>query len=79
MARYAQKCLYKHGDKSTLQYVRWLGRRVYFEYCLFLSAFKLQLFDWYFNVLYLVGRAPASARTVMREMLAPPMDDTQVS
>ncbi|EDV39312.1 uncharacterized protein Dana_GF25249 [Drosophila ananassae] len=77
MARYAQKCLYKHSDKSALQYVRWLGRRVYFEYCLFLSAFKLQLIDWYFNVLYLVGRAPASARTVMREMLAPPMDDIQ--
>ncbi|KAH8339502.1 hypothetical protein KR074_010781, partial [Drosophila pseudoananassae] len=78
MARYAQKCLYRqHGDTSTLQYVRWLGRRAYFEYCLFLTAFKLQLVDWYFNLLYLLGRAPASARTVMREMLAPPMDDFQ--
>ncbi|KAH8364003.1 hypothetical protein KR084_001410, partial [Drosophila pseudotakahashii] len=73
MARYAQKCLYmQNNSRSPVQFVRWLSRRIYFEYCLFLSAFKLRLFDWYFNILYLVGRAPASARTVMRDMMQPP-------
>ncbi|KAH8239984.1 hypothetical protein KR032_010015, partial [Drosophila birchii] len=73
MARYAQKCVYMHHRRrSPTQYIRWLSRRIYFEYCLFLSAFKLRLLDWYFNALYLVGRAPASARTVMRDMLTPP-------
>ncbi|KAH8258625.1 hypothetical protein KR038_002226, partial [Drosophila bunnanda] len=75
MARYAQKCVYMdHSRRSPLQYIRWLSRRIYFEYCLFLSAFKLRLLDWYFNILYLVGRAPASARTVMRDMLTLPTD-----
>ncbi|KAH8379298.1 hypothetical protein KR009_004092, partial [Drosophila setifemur] len=75
MARYAQRCLYmEHGGQSPLQFVRWMCRRVYFEYCLFASAFKLQLFQWYFHALYLVGRAPPSARTVMRDMLTPPAD-----
>nr|XP_017034338.1 uncharacterized aarF domain-containing protein kinase 5 [Drosophila kikkawai] len=75
MARYAQKCLYmQHSRRSPVQYIRWLRRRIYFEYCLFVSAFKLRLLDWYFNVLYLMGRAPASARTVMSDMLTPPTD-----
>ncbi|XP_020815935.1 uncharacterized aarF domain-containing protein kinase 5 [Drosophila serrata] len=75
MARYAQKCVYMDQSRSSpLQYIRWLSRRIYFEYCLFLSAFKLRVLDWYFNVLYLVGRAPASARTVMRDMMTPPTD-----
>ncbi|XP_017059932.1 uncharacterized aarF domain-containing protein kinase 5 [Drosophila ficusphila] len=72
MARYAQRVLYTHDGRSPLQYIRWLSRRIYFEYCLFLSAFKLRLFDWYFNILYLLGRAPASARTVMRDIMQPP-------
>ncbi|KAH8270514.1 hypothetical protein KR018_011040, partial [Drosophila ironensis] len=73
MARYAQKCAYRQqSGHSPVQYFRWLGRRIYFEYCLFHSAAKLKLLDWYFNALYWVGRAPASAKTVMREMLAPP-------
>ncbi|XP_037721953.1 uncharacterized aarF domain-containing protein kinase 5 [Drosophila subpulchrella] len=73
MARYAQKCLYmQHTRRSPVQFVRWLSRRIYFEYCLFLSAFKLRLLDWYFNMLYFLGRAPASARTAMRDMMQPP-------
>ncbi|KAH8296560.1 hypothetical protein KR054_007969, partial [Drosophila jambulina] len=79
MARYAQKCLYMQESRySPLQYIRWLRRRIYFEYCLFLSAFKLRLLDWYFNVLYLMGRAPASARTLMRDMLKPPPDPAEL-
>ncbi|XP_017081306.1 uncharacterized aarF domain-containing protein kinase 5 [Drosophila eugracilis] len=73
MARYAQKCLYmQQSGRSPVQYFHWLRRRIYFEYCLFCSAFKLRLIDWYFNILYLMGRAPASARTVMREITQPP-------
>ncbi|XP_016956253.1 uncharacterized aarF domain-containing protein kinase 5 [Drosophila biarmipes] len=73
MARYAQKCLYmQHTRRSPVQFVRWLSRRIYFEYCLFLSSFKLRLLDWYFNMLYFLGRAPASARTAMRDMMQPP-------
>ncbi|BFF97592.1 uncharacterized aarF domain-containing protein kinase 5 [Drosophila madeirensis] len=73
MARYAQRCLYmQHGRTSPLQYFRWLCRRVYFEYCLWATAFRLRLMNMYFNALYLVGRAPASARTVMRDMLNQP-------
>ncbi|EDW29456.1 GL22769 [Drosophila persimilis] len=73
MARYAQRCLYmQRGRTSPYQYVCWLFRRVYFEYCLWESAFRLRLISMYFNALYLVGRAPASARTVMRNTLTQP-------
>ncbi|XP_002068585.3 uncharacterized aarF domain-containing protein kinase 5 [Drosophila willistoni] len=69
MARYAQRCLY--NKQSPIQYVRWLCHRIYFEYCMWLTTFKMQLINWYFNVLYLLGRAPASAKTIMQDLLNP--------
>ncbi|XP_030570803.1 uncharacterized aarF domain-containing protein kinase 5 isoform X2 [Drosophila novamexicana] len=68
MARCAQSCLYKQS-RSPTQYIHWLYRRIYFEYCLWASAFRVRLLDWYFNFLYLVGRAPAGARTLMRDIM----------
>ncbi|KAH8299586.1 hypothetical protein KR044_003257, partial [Drosophila immigrans] len=69
MARYAQRCLYQVDSRSPVQYMRWICRRIYFEYCLWSDAMRLRVMNYYFNFLYLVGRAPESARTLMRDLM----------
>ncbi|EDW19267.1 uncharacterized aarF domain-containing protein kinase 5 isoform X1 [Drosophila mojavensis] len=69
MARFAQRSIYDHSSRSPLEYFNWLTRRVYFEYCLWISAFKIRLIDWYLNFLYLVGRAPEGARSLMKDAM----------
>ncbi|XP_001984784.2 uncharacterized aarF domain-containing protein kinase 5 isoform X2 [Drosophila grimshawi] len=68
MARHAQHCLYVQRGGSPLEYLKWLQRRFYFEYCLWSKAFRERLLNWYLNFLYIVGRAPPSARTLMRDI-----------
>lgn len=69
MARYARRCLYRRNNKNPLQYLHLAWRQFYFEYCLWASAWRLRLMDWYLNFLYLIGRAPASARTLMQDIM----------
>lgn len=69
MARYAQHCLYERNITSPIQYMRWLCRRIYFEYCLWVTSLRPILMNYYLNFLYLVGRAPESARTLMSDIM----------
>ncbi|KAH8372437.1 hypothetical protein KR093_011597, partial [Drosophila rubida] len=69
MALYAQKCLYQSDRRSPLQSMRLMCRRIYFEYCLWAASMRLRLANYYFNFLYLVGRAPESAKTLMRDVV----------
>lgn len=69
MARYAQRCLYRRSNEKPLQFLQLVWHRFYFEYCLWASAWRLRLMDLYLKVLYLVGRAPKSATTLMRDIM----------
>lgn len=69
MARCAQRSIYDQSSRSPVAYLSWLTRRIYFEYCLWVSGFKIRLIDWYLNFLYLVGRAPESAKTLIKDVM----------
>ncbi|XP_013106912.2 uncharacterized aarF domain-containing protein kinase 5 [Stomoxys calcitrans] len=67
MAHYAQKCIYK--NYSTVKgYIKWAYRRLYFEYSLWSFSFRRTCLSLYFNLLYKLGRAPASAKTILKDM-----------
>ncbi|XP_005180262.3 uncharacterized aarF domain-containing protein kinase 5 [Musca domestica] len=67
MAQYAQKCIYRNYH-SVKGYFKWLYRRLYFEYSLWSFSFRRSCLSLYFNVLYKLGRAPASAKTILKDM-----------
>ncbi|KNC26574.1 hypothetical protein FF38_10003 [Lucilia cuprina] len=67
MAHHAQKCIYKNYN-SFRGYFVWLFRRLYFEYSLWTFSLRRSCLSLYLNVLYKLGRAPASASTILNSL-----------
>lgn len=65
MAKYAQRCIYKMDKFSFIQRIKWLIRRIEFDFHLFKISLQFWFIRTYLDTLSRLGLSAADSKTIM--------------
>lgn len=65
MAKYAQRCIYKNEKFSFVQSIKWLMRRISFDFHLLKMSMKFWFIRNYLDMLKFVGRSAADSDAIL--------------
>lgn len=65
MAKYAQRCIYRTEKFKFMQHIKWLIRRIKFDFHLLKVSFQFWIIQKYLNALAMSGRSSADSKTLL--------------
>lgn len=65
MAKYAQRCIYNTSKFNFIQKIKWVIRRIKFDFHLAKMSFQFWLIRAYLDALKFLGRSSVDSKTIL--------------